>query len=148
MSDRGTTIFEQQVNGKYLKEQVLQKDSEPHLVYVTHPEYDVSRVYLEPEIEKAINAVEADIDQRITWVTINALCPDVAEFCQVNQILTIPTMLFFRAGNLRHTMVGFLPEEVMEHVIRDTVESTATEKLAKMIESEKQKRSQEASSAD
>ena len=143
MSDRGTTIFEQQVNGKYLKEKVLQKDSTPHLVYVTHPEYDVSRVYLEPEIEKAINAVEADINQRITWVTINALCPDVVEFCQVNQILTIPTMLFFRAGNLRHTMVGFLPEEVLEHVIRDTVESTATEKLAKMIEAEKQKRGQE-----
>lgn len=136
------------VNGKYLDEQVLQKDSKPHLVYVTHPEYDVSRVYLEPEIEKSIDTIEEEVGVRITWVTINALCPDVVEFCQLNQILTIPTLLFFRGGKLRHTMCGFLPEDVMNHVIRDTVEPSTAEKLQEMIKDEKLRAKLEANRGD
>lgn len=122
------------VNNEYLEKHVKQKDSGPHIVYAG-AEDDMYRQHLMPVMEQVIESTGG----KMTLVEIDSYDEDVREFCSVNQVLQIPTIFFFRGGDLKTTVAGFVPIDILTKVAKDACEPTTAEKMASMIREAKER---------
>lgn len=111
------------VDLQYLTENVEKKESKPHVVYLGSSGEDLYREHLESDITAAIDGLG------ITAVWYDAFS-DGRVFAARYAVVTIPTILFFRRGQLEVQMGGFVPP----HVLREVAEKASRSTVQEMIE--------------
>ncbi|WNY15174.1 thioredoxin [Rhodococcus phage MacGully] len=114
---------------EYLEENVLQKESKPHIVYVTYAD-DLYRQHLVPALEEAVAAAKrkADFPVEMTIVLADGFGEGRA-FAEKFQVLFMPAIFVFRRGEVVEMLGGFLPPEVLAERVAEACRPSSAELL-------------------
>lgn len=98
----------EEVNREYLKDHVETKESAPHCVYVG----SFTDEYREMLGEDAQSVCD-ELALKLVWH--NAFS-DNRSFAMKHQVMNLPTLLFFRRGQIECMVGGFVPRSVLLEV--------------------------------
>lgn len=113
----------EQVGDDYLESQVLQEDSDTHLVYVTSA--DDPAVFVGENLRDM-----AAGNDRVKLVMVDAYA---VEFAETYQVLSIPTIFLFKKGKPINTIGGFVPAEMIAEVVREATTIRSVDALLEEI---------------
>ncbi|WNM69963.1 hypothetical protein SEA_GUYFAGIERI_60 [Rhodococcus phage GuyFagieri] len=120
------------VGQAYLDEKVLHRDADPHIVYVTGAD-DFYKKVVYPILEEVIDSTDGEM----TVVEVDAF--GGATFPADYQVLFVPTMFFFRRGEVQQSVTGIIPTDILMELAREACKPTTAETLAEQIRQAQEK---------
>ncbi|WNM69869.1 hypothetical protein SEA_APIARY_61 [Rhodococcus phage Apiary] len=130
-----TGLNPERVDQKYLDENVLHREGTPHLVYVTSDD-DFYKRLVYPVLEEVISSTDGDM----TVVEVDAFGD--ATFPADYQVLFVPTMFFFRRGEVQQSVTGIIPTDILMELAREACKPTTAEMLAEQLREAQEKTGQ------
>lgn len=112
------------VDREWLRENVETKASKPCCVYVGS-QMDPQREYLEEDLR----SICAEVGMELVW---HDAFSEGRSFAMKYQVQVVPTMLFFRRGQVECQAVGFIPRSALLEIVQKAAR-TSTEQIIESI---------------
>lgn len=113
----------QVVDREWLRENVETKESEPHCVYVG------SQMDPYEDLRADVRSICDQVELNLVW---HDAFSEGRAFAMQYQIQIVPTILFFRRGQVECQVVGFVPQEAMLEIAQKS-SRTSTEQIIESI---------------